>query len=63
MIADLKPYPAYKDSGISWLGKVPGHWQMRRLDKLFELRNETPLDRACRRKEGFSIEKPPLSQV
>lgn len=26
MIADLKPYPEYKDSGLPWLGKVPGHW-------------------------------------
>ena len=23
MIADLKPYPEYKDSGLPWLGKVP----------------------------------------
>ncbi len=26
-----RPYPAYKDSGIEWLGKVPAHWDMRRL--------------------------------
>ena len=26
MIADLKPYPAMKDSGVMWLGKVPAHW-------------------------------------
>ncbi|MEE3634513.1 restriction endonuclease subunit S [Pseudomonas sp. AL 58] len=26
-----KPYPAYKDSGVEWLGKVPEHWQLRRL--------------------------------
>jgi type I restriction enzyme S subunit len=26
MIADLKPYPAYKDSGVPWLGGVPEHW-------------------------------------
>ena len=24
MIPDLKPYPAYKDSGVEWLGKVRG---------------------------------------
>ena len=28
MIADLKPYPAYKDSGVPWLGKVPEHWEV-----------------------------------
>lgn len=26
MIADLKPYAEYKDSGLPWLGRVPGHW-------------------------------------
>jgi type I restriction enzyme S subunit len=31
MIADLKPYPAYKDSGVPWLGRVPEHWDVRRL--------------------------------
>ena len=34
MIADLKPYPAYKDSGVEWLGKVPEHWEVRRLKTL-----------------------------
>lgn len=31
MIADLKPYPKMKDSGVLWLGEVPGHWEVRRL--------------------------------
>ncbi len=31
MIEDLKPYPEYKDSGLPWLGKVPAHWQVRRI--------------------------------
>ena len=26
MIADPKPYPAMKESGVPWLGKVPEHW-------------------------------------
>ncbi len=30
----LKPYPAYKDSGVPWLGKVPAHWEVRRLKSL-----------------------------
>ena len=25
MIADLKPYPEYKESGLPWLGQVPEH--------------------------------------
>jgi type I restriction enzyme S subunit len=28
MIADLKPYAEYKDSGLPWLGQVPGHWEL-----------------------------------
>jgi type I restriction enzyme S subunit len=28
---DLEPYPAYKDSGVPWLGRVPEHWRMERL--------------------------------
>ncbi len=32
--AELKPYPAYKDSGVSWLGEVPAHWEVRRLKTL-----------------------------
>ena len=23
-----QPYPAYKDSGVEWLGEVPEHWQL-----------------------------------
>jgi len=38
MIEELKPYPAYKDSGVPWLGKVPEHWEVRRLRNIVELR-------------------------
>ena len=44
MTADLKPYPAYKDSGLPWLGKVPDHWDMERAKNLFrcvDVRSET----------------------
>ena len=37
MIADLKPYPAMKDSGVQWLGKVPEHWDVRRLGQIGKL--------------------------
>jgi type I restriction enzyme S subunit len=33
-----KPYPAYKDSGVEWLGKVPEHWEVRRLGNVVEMR-------------------------
>ena len=31
MTGALKPYPAYRDSGVPWLGEVPAHWEVRRL--------------------------------
>lgn len=29
MIAALKPYPGYKESGVSWLPEIPDHWDIR----------------------------------
>jgi type I restriction enzyme S subunit len=29
-----KPYPAYKDSGVEWLGQIPAHWEVKRLKTL-----------------------------
>ena len=26
MISGLRPYAAYKDSSVEWLGEVPEHW-------------------------------------
>ena len=28
MIAGLRPYLAYRDSGVEWLGKIPTHWEV-----------------------------------
>jgi len=36
MIHDLNPYPAYKDSGVPWLGEVPEHWEIRRLKHIYQ---------------------------
>lgn len=40
MIADLGPYPEYKESGLPWLGRVPQHWGQRRMKFLFKERTE-----------------------
>ncbi len=37
--AELKPYPAYKDSGVPWLGEVPAHWEVRRVRSIAEVIN------------------------
>ena len=31
MASSLKPYPAYKPSGVEWLGAVPEYWEVRKL--------------------------------
>ena len=38
MIADLKPYPEYKESELPWLGRVPVHWETRRLRHACDMR-------------------------
>jgi type I restriction enzyme, S subunit len=38
MIADLKPYPVMKDSGVPGLGAVPEHWKVRRQRGAVEMR-------------------------
>ena len=37
MIADLKPYPAMKDSGVEWLGDVPEHWSVEPIGRIGQL--------------------------
>jgi len=39
MRLDLKPYPAYKDSGVEWLGEVPEHWEVRRIKDVARLKS------------------------
>ena len=34
----LQRYPAYKDSGVEWLGEVPEHWDVRRVGTVADLR-------------------------
>ena len=44
MIHELKPYPAMKDSGVPWLGKVPDSWRVLRGKNVFrviDVRSET----------------------
>ena len=38
MIEGLRPYPAYRDSGLGWLGEIPAHWAAHCLRTLITLR-------------------------
>lgn len=41
MIAGLKPYADYMDSGLPWLGQIPAHWKTVRNGSLFGQRSQT----------------------
>ena len=48
MIADLKPYSTYRESGLPWFGRVPSHWAVSPLagvarQKSFANQSERPL--------------------
>ena len=36
----MKRYPKYKDSGISWLGQIPEHWEVKRIKYCFAERSD-----------------------
>ncbi|RJP82586.1 MAG: restriction endonuclease subunit S [Desulfobacteraceae bacterium] len=40
MIANLKPYPAMKNSGVEWLEQVPAHWDVPTLGRVLIQRKE-----------------------
>lgn len=40
MIASLRSYPEYRESGSRWLAAVPSHWEVRNLRTLIRHRNE-----------------------
>ena len=42
--ATFPKYPAYKDSGVEWLGEIPEGWELRRFKYLFKEINERSTD-------------------
>lgn len=36
----MKQYDKYKDSGISWLGEIPEHWETRKIKFVFTERSQ-----------------------
>ena len=44
MSGRFAPYEAYQESGFDWLGRVPNHWELRRLGGYFSERREKVSD-------------------
>ena len=42
--AGLKSYEYMKDSGVEWLGKIPGHWEVRKLKHWLGVNQQTLSD-------------------
>lgn len=39
-----KPYPAYKDSEVEWIGQIPEHWEVARIKRHASIRTERRSD-------------------
>lgn len=36
----MRRYDSYKDSGVAWIGKIPSHWEVKKIKYLFKERSE-----------------------
>ena len=43
----MKRYESYKDSGVKWIGEIPGHWGMYKLKYLFKLNKNKNIGNKC----------------
>lgn len=43
-MAKYQQYEKYKDSGIEWLGRIPNHWQLRRIQESANIINGYPFE-------------------
>ena len=60
-MAELKPYPAYKDSGVEWLGEIPAHWEVKRLKYAVTL-NPAPTE-VRNRGESLEVSFVPMEAI
>jgi len=58
----MQSYPAYKDSGVEWLGDVPEHWQVGRASSRLRVRNRPIHPREISRSELFHYSIPNVQQ-
>jgi len=36
-MSNYRKYPAYKDSGVEWIGEIPGHWDVKQARHVFRI--------------------------
>lgn len=54
-MSHYKPYPAYKDSGAEWIGKVPAHWDVIPLRHVASFKNSNVDKKAYEGQETVSL--------
>jgi type I restriction enzyme, S subunit len=47
-------YPQYKDSGVEWLGEVPGHWEVVQFKQFVDIQNGTD-HKHVEQAEGYPV--------
>ena len=50
-----QPYPAYKDSGVGWLGKVPATWQIAPIKRYYQVQLGKMLQREARLHDDLEV--------
>lgn len=53
-MSHYKAYPAYKDSGVEWIGQVPEYWQIAQLKRLVSIQNGSD-HKAIETDEGYPV--------
>jgi len=54
------PYERYKDSGVEWLGEIPGHWEVKRLKNIASCNDDSLSDNTD---PDYTIEYVDISSV
>ncbi|SCZ86403.1 restriction endonuclease subunit S [Nitrosomonas mobilis] len=54
-MSHYKPYPAYRDSGVEWIGQVPEHWEVKRLRHVASFKNSNVDKKAYEGQEAVSL--------
>lgn len=54
-MSHYKPYPAYRDSGVEWIGEVPEHWEVKRLRHVASFKNSNVDKKAYEGQEAVSL--------
>ena len=56
-------YPAYKDSGIEWLGEIPAHWEVGRADRRLDILKHPVDPREIRGQDVLHYSIPNVQQL